>query len=156
MVLEFLSLSTTPFSGMMKRQDLLGRQNACHMYNPVKICCPPLGMHTRKINLEIKKCIFKGETSFSYLLNPTVLIFGTLESRTLKQLQLDCPLRQADTYIELILQDTVTLSTVYITQTDSFDNQIASTSHFQKKEQPVFYGSQLGNQLQLYVIADIK
>ena len=114
MVLEFLSLSTTLFSGMIKRQDLLGRQNACHMYNPVKICCPPLGMHTRKINLEIKKCIFKGETSFSYLLNPTVLIFWTLESRTLKQLQLDCPLRQADTYIESWSFRTLSLWTLSI------------------------------------------
>lgn len=56
----------------------------------------------------------------------------------------------------MILQDTVTVSTVYITQTDSFDNQTASTSHFQEKEQPIFYGSQLGNQLELYVTAAIK
>ena len=71
------------FSGVMKRKDLLGGQNACHLYNLVKICCTPLGIHTKKINLEIKKCIFKGETSFCYLLNSIVLIFWTLESRTL-------------------------------------------------------------------------
>ena len=88
------------FSGVIKRQHLLGGQNACHLYNLVKICCTPLGMHTRKINLEIKKCIFKGETPFSHLLNPIVLIFWTLKSRTLKQRQLDCPLRCADAYRE--------------------------------------------------------
>ena len=77
MVLEFLSLSTTLFSGVIKRQHLLGGQNACHLYNLVKICCTPLGMHTRKINLEIKKCIFKGETPFSYLLNPTIDFLDT-------------------------------------------------------------------------------
>lgn len=131
MVLEFLSLSTTLFSGMIKRQDLLGGQNACHWYNPVKICCTPLGMHTRKINLEIKKCIFKGEASFSYLLNPTALIFWTLESRTLKQPQLRLP-SEIGRHVQRIrtLQHTVPLSTVYITQKDSFDNQIASISHF--------------------------
>lgn len=105
-------------------------------------------------NLEMRKCIFKGETSFLYLLNPMISILWMLEELGSQSHQLTSPPACADTEWTTTLQDTVTWN--ILSQTDSFGNQITSTFHFQGKEQQVFCGSQVGNKPKLYATVDRK